>query len=222
MVVAALAGAVVFQLALVASFTGAEARPVLHHVTIGLVGPSPASARHVGPLSDDTASYQRFPDAEAARQAVSDGQLPAALIVTGSHQALVVAEASGLTLTAAVKQVATAQAAAALMSLFGMTGIVVAIVAFVVLGNPTSGGSVPVQMLSGGFQFLAEILPDNAGIALVHGIQYFDGNQLGHPLVVLALYAAVAMAVCFVQALRRSRPAPAELPTRPDLQPVAQ
>ncbi len=36
---------------------------------------------------------------------------------------------------------------AAPMALFGMAGIVVAIVAFVVLGNPTSGGSVPSQML---------------------------------------------------------------------------
>ena len=103
---------------------------------------------------------------------------------------------------------------AALMSLFGIAGIVVAIVALVVLGNPTSGGSVPVQMLSGGYQFLAKILPNNAGVALVHGIEYFDGNQLGHPLVVLALYAVIATAVCFAQVLRRSRPAP-------DLQPVA-
>ena len=53
---------------------------------------------------------------------------------------------------------AAAMSTAALRSLFRITGIVVAIVAFVVLGNPTSGGSEPVQMLSGGFQFLAKIL----------------------------------------------------------------
>jgi hypothetical protein len=318
MVIATLACAVVFQLALMASYTGAYARPVLHHVTIGLVGPSPTPAGDVSPPSGSAVSYQPFSDAATARQGVSDGRLPAALIVAGSHQTLVVAEAAGLTLTTAVEQVATAQAAAAhatlavedvrplpasdprglagyllvvgwivggylgmtlltrvlgsrarggrgtatltawtavyavasaglgvvlmdplmgaltghpwallgagtlivfaaamtagaLTSLFGIAGIVVAIVALVVLGNPTSGGSVPVQMLSGGFQFLAKILPNNAGVALVHRIEYFGGNQLGHPLAVLALYVVIATAICFAQALRRSRPA-ADLP----------
>jgi len=320
-VVATLTGAVVFQLALMASYTGAYGRPVLRDVTIGLVRPAPAPAGFVGPPSGTVVSYQPLPDAAAARQEVSNGRLPAALIVAGSHQTLVVAEAAGLTLTAAIEQVAIGQAAAAhatlavddvrplpagdprgfasyllvvgwiiggylgmtlltrvlgprargmrwtatliawtavyavasaglgvvlmdpltgsltghpwallgagtlivfaaamstaaLLSLFGIAGIVVAIVALIVLGNPASGGTVPVQMLSGGYQFLAKILPNNAGVALVHGIEFFDGNQLGHPLVVLALYAVIATAACFARALRRSRPAP-------DLQPVA-
>ena len=321
MVITTLAVAVLFQLALMASYTGAYARPVLHHVTIGLVGSSPTPAGDVSPLSGNAVSYQTLPDAATARQEVSDGRLPAALIVAGSHQTLMVAGSGGLTLAAAVEQVATAQAAAAhatlsvqdvrplpsgdpkgfasyllvigwiiggylgmtlltrvlgprargrrgtatltawtavyavasaglgvvlmdplmgtltghpwallgagtlivfaaamstaaLMSLFGIAGVVVAIVALVVLGNPTSGGSVPEQMLSGGYQFLAKILPNNAAVALVHRIAYFGGGQLGHPLVVLALYAVIATAVCFAQALRRSRPAP-------DLQPAA-
>lgn len=321
MVIVTLAVAVLFQLALMASYTGAYARPVLHHVTIGLVGSSPTPAGDVSPLSGSAVSYQTLPDAATARQEVSDGRLPAALIVAGSHQTLMVAGSGGLTLAAAVEQVATAKAAAAhatlsvqdvrplpsgdpkgfasyllvigwiiggylgmtlltrvlgprargrrgtatltawtavyavasaglgvvlmdplmgtltghpwallgagtlivfaaamstaaLMSLFGIAGVVVAIVALVVLGNPTSGGSVPEQMLSGGYQFLAKILPNNAAVALVHRIAYFGGGQLGHPLLVLALYAVIATAVCFAQALRRSRPAP-------DLQPAA-
>jgi hypothetical protein len=312
-----LAAAVAFQLAFVATYTGAYARPVLHHVTIGLVGPSPTPAGDVNPVSDNAVSYQSVSDAATARHEVSDGRLPAALIVAGSHQTLVIAEAGGLTLAAAVEQIATAQAAAThatlavedvrplpagdprgfatyllvlgwilggyagmtlltralgsrvrgvrgtatltawaaayavasaglgvvlvdplmgavtghpwallgagtlivfavamstavLMSLFGIAGIVVAVVVFVLLGNPTSGGPVPVQMLSGGFLFLAKILPNNAGIALVQRIAYFDGNQLGHPLLVLALYAVIATAVCFGEALGRSRSAPAE------------
>ena len=132
---------------------------------------------------------------------------------------------------------AAAMSTAALRSLFGIAGVLVAIAAFVLLGNPTSGGSVPVQMLSGGFQFWAKVLPNNAGVALVQRIEYFDGNQLGHPLVVLALYAVIATALCFAAALRRSRSAPAEQPSAdaprrslsapaeqpsaPDLQPVA-
>jgi hypothetical protein len=64
-------------------------------------------------------------------------------------------------------------------------------------------------MLSGGYRFLADVLPGNAGVAVVHGVQYFGGNQIGHPLLVLTLYAAIALLVCFGQALRRSRSAPA-------------
>jgi hypothetical protein len=321
MVAAVLLGAVVVQLAFVASFTGANARPVLHNVTVGLAGAAPTPVGR----GDSVVSYQRFPSAAAARQAVSDGSLPAALVVTGHRQTLVVAQAAGYSLTAAVEQGATAAAAAAhsrlaiqdvrplpagdprglamfflviawviggtpgmillsrllgararglrgtatltawtagyalasaglgvvladplmgaltghpwallgagtlfvfaiamsaaaLMSLIGMAGIAVAAVAFVILGNPTSGGSVPVQMLSSGFRFLADVLPNNAGVTAIREIEYFGGNGTGHPLLVLALYAAIATAVCFAQALRRSRPAP---PALPAAQPVA-
>ena len=112
-IIAVLAAAVVFQVAFVASYTGAYAHPVLHDVAIGLVGPSPTQAGDVSPVSDNQVSYQSVSDAATAHQEVSDGRLPAALIVAGSHQTLVIAEAGGLTLTAAVEQIATAQAAAA-------------------------------------------------------------------------------------------------------------
>ena len=96
---------------------------------------------------------------------------------------------------------------AALTSLVGLTGIVIAIVTFVVLGNPTSGGSVPVQMLSGGYRFLAGVLPTNGAMGLVRGIAYFDGNQIARPLVVLSIYAGVALVTCLGLALRRARTA---------------
>ncbi len=83
MVIAALAGAVVFQLALVASYTATFARPVLNDVTSGLVGPSPTPAGDVGAVSDNVVRYQPVSDAATARQEVSDGRLPAALIVAG-------------------------------------------------------------------------------------------------------------------------------------------
>ena len=110
-----------------------------------------------------------------------------------------------------------AMTTAALISLFGMAGIMVAIVAFVVLGNPTSGGAVPIQMLSGGYPFLANVLPNNAAISLVHGIEYFGGNGIGHPLFVLGLYAAVALVVCFAQAYRQTRVRANDGSTTPNL-----
>jgi len=96
---------------------------------------------------------------------------------------------------------------AALMSLVGLAGIVIAIVMFVLLGNPTSGGSVPVQMLSGGYRFLADVLPTNAAMGLVHGFAYFGGNQIARPLLVLSLYAGVSLVICLGLALRRARAA---------------
>ena len=92
----------------------------------------------------------------------------------------------------------------ALISLVGLSGIVIAIVMLVVLGNPTSGGSVPVQMLSSGYRFLAGVLPTNAGMGLVRDFAYFDGNQIARPLLVLSIYAGVSLAVCLGLALRRA------------------
>jgi hypothetical protein len=100
---------------------------------------------------------------------------------------------------------ASAACTCALISLLGMPGIVVAIVLFVLLGNPTSAGSVPVQMLSGGYRFLAGVLPTNAGVALVRGIAYFDGNQVARPLLLLSVYAGASLLACFGPALRRNR-----------------
>ena len=104
---------------------------------------------------------------------------------------------------------------AALTSLIGLSGIVIAIVTFVVLGNPTSGGSVPVQMLSGGYRFLAGVLPTNGAMGLVRGIAYFDGNQIARPLLVLSIYAGVALLTCLGLALRRDRAAAAAAPPVP-------
>jgi hypothetical protein len=110
---------------------------------------------------------------------------------------------------------ATTVVTAALTSLVGLPGVVIAIVMFVVLGNPTSGGPVPVQMLSGGYRFLAGVLPTNGAMGLVRGIAYFDGNQIARPLVVLSSYAGVALVTCLGLAVRRARSAAAAAPPVP-------
>ena len=56
---------------------------------------------------------------------------------------------------------------AALMSLLRMPGLIIAIGTLVILGNPTSGGSLPVQMMAGGWRFLAQVLPTNAGVSFI-------------------------------------------------------
>ncbi len=90
---------------------------------------------------------------------------------------------------------------AALLSLWGMPGLVVAIGTLVILGNPTSGGSVPAQMLTGGWRFLASILPTNAAVSLIRAVTYFNGHHLVTALMVLVIYGAA----CALLLLRLSR-----------------
>ena len=309
-----LAAAVVFQLAFIASFTGAMSRPTLQDATVGLVA-APTATRPAAAVPQVAGvSYRVLPSPAAATAEVRDGALPAALLVGARKDTLVVAGAAGLTLVTAIGEAVSAQEAragvpvaiadvrplppgdprglgsfllvigwiiggylgmtllsrvrgaagasvrgtavtlgmaalyavasaalgvvlvdplmgvltghpwtllaagslivftativtAALASLVGLPGIVIAIVMFVLLGNPTSGGSVPVQMLSGGYRFLAGVLPTNAGMGLVRGFAYFGGNQIARPLLVLSIYAGVSLVLCLGLALRRARAA---------------
>jgi hypothetical protein len=317
-----LAAAVVFQLALIASFTGAMSRPTLQDATVGLVA-APTATRPAAAVPQVAGvSYRVLPSPAAATAEVRDGTLPAALLAGARKDTLVVAGAAGLTLVTAIGEAVSAQEAragvpvaiadvrplppgdprglgsfllvlgwiiggylgmtllsrvrgaagasvrgtavtlgmaalyavtsaalgvvlvdplmgvltghpwtllaagslivfaativtAALTSLVGLPGIVIAIVMFVLLGNPTSGGSVPVQMLSGGYRFLAGVLPTNAGMGLVRGFAYFDGNQIARPLLVLSIYAGVSLLLCLGLALRRARAAASATATAP-------
>jgi ABC-type multidrug transport system permease subunit len=101
---------------------------------------------------------------------------------------------------------AVSMTTAALTALLGLGGTIVSILLFVLLGNPTSGGSVPVQMMTGGFRLLSKVLPNNVGVSAVRSAQYFGGSQIGHPLLVLALYAGIAAVAFFSTAAYRSRP----------------
>lgn len=98
---------------------------------------------------------------------------------------------------------------AALMSLLGIPGLIIAIGTLVILGNPTSGGSVPVEMMTGGWRFLAHVLPTNAGVSFVRSFAYLDGNQMNDPLTVLLIYTAVSVLVLVGLTIRRGAARPA-------------
>jgi hypothetical protein len=84
---------------------------------------------------------------------------------------------------------------AALQAVVGLPGTALAAVAFIFVGNAISGGSVPVGFLPGGFRQIAPWLPNNAIISGVRDVIYFNGHDLGHPLLVLLLWPAVALMV---------------------------
>ena len=76
-----LAAAVVFQLAFIASFTGAMSRPTLQDATLGLVA-SPTATRPAAAVPQVAGvSYQVLPSPAAAAAQVRDGALPAALLI---------------------------------------------------------------------------------------------------------------------------------------------
>jgi hypothetical protein len=84
---------------------------------------------------------------------------------------------------------------AALQAVVGLPGTALAAIAFVFVGNAVSGGTVPIGFLPGGFRQIAPWLPNNALIRGARDVVYFNGHDLGHPLLVLVLWPAVALVV---------------------------
>jgi hypothetical protein len=102
---------------------------------------------------------------------------------------------------------------AALQALFGILGNGVAILLFVVLGNPASGGPYATALLPGFWRTVGPYLPAGAGTDLVRNISYFGGNAIARPLVVLFVWLAVALALAALSTRMRR-------PFGPQLQPT--
>jgi ABC-2 family transporter protein len=100
---------------------------------------------------------------------------------------------------------------AAVQAVIGLPGTALAAVAFIFVGNAISGGSVPVGFLPGGFRQIAPWLPNNAIISGVRDVVYFNGHDLGHPLLILLAWPALALLIIAAVDLlhlseRRNRP----------------
>jgi hypothetical protein len=84
---------------------------------------------------------------------------------------------------------------AALQAVVGLPGTGLAAIAFIFVGNAVSGGSVPIAFLPNVFRQVAPWLPNSAIVSGARDVVYFNGHDLGHALLVLALWPAVALAV---------------------------
>jgi hypothetical protein len=91
-----------------------------------------------------------------------------------------------------------------LQSFLGILGTTIAILIFVVLGNPASGGPVPNQLLPWVWRTVGRYLPNGAGTDLYRNTVYFGGHNLTRPL--LVLFAYMAIGIVFVLASVRVRP----------------
>jgi hypothetical protein len=84
---------------------------------------------------------------------------------------------------------------AALQAVVGLPGTGLAAVAFILVGNAVSGGSVPIAFLPDVFRQVGPWLPNSAIVSGARDVVYFNGHDLGHALLVLGLWPAVALAV---------------------------
>jgi len=101
---------------------------------------------------------------------------------------------------------ASAATTVAFQLLWGVIGIGVAILLFVVLGNPSAGGAYPSVLLPPFWRAVGAWLPPGAGTTAVRNTVYFSGSAIAQPLWVLGGYAVLGTAVAVTaSALRLSR-----------------
>jgi hypothetical protein len=94
---------------------------------------------------------------------------------------------------------AAGAATIAFQSLLGIAGTGIAVLLFVVLGNPSAGGVFSPQLLPGLWREIGAALPTGAGTSLVRNTAYFDGTATGGPVLVLLIWAALGVIVTLIR-----------------------
>lgn len=77
----------------------------------------------------------------------------------------------------------------------GLPGTGLAALAFVVVGNAASGGTVPFAFLPDGFRQVAPWLPNGAIVSAARDAVYLPASDPAHPLIVLGVWLAASLAV---------------------------
>jgi hypothetical protein len=93
----------------------------------------------------------------------------------------------------------------AFQTLFGVIGIGITVLFFVVLGNPSAGGAYQPALLPPFWRALSGALPNGAGVDSVRRIVYFGAQGVGGDLGVIALYVVGGVAVAALVARRGER-----------------
>lgn len=96
----------------------------------------------------------------------------------------------------------------ALQTLFGVLGIALTVVIFVVLGNPSAGGAYQPGLLPPFWRAISSVLPNGAGTDAIRRIVYLDGDGVWPPVLVLLIWVAGGLAFAISAsglAHRRSR-----------------
>jgi hypothetical protein len=95
----------------------------------------------------------------------------------------------------------------ALQALFGFVGMGLAVLLFVVLGNPSAGGAYPAPLLPPFWRAIGPWLPPGAGTDAIRGIAYFHGIGVHRATLVLGGYAiAGVLGTLVASAMQEPRP----------------
>ncbi len=93
---------------------------------------------------------------------------------------------------------AAATVTMAFQVLFGVLGIGITVLVFVILGNPSAGGAYQTSLLPPFWRFLSNGLPNGAGTDAVRRIVYLGTNGIGGHVLVIAAYAVVGALVAII------------------------
>jgi hypothetical protein len=94
----------------------------------------------------------------------------------------------------------------------GIVGIGVAIVLFVVLGNPSAGGAHQLPLLPGFWRTIGDTLPNGAGVDALRSMVHFDGHGITAHLLTIAASGPGASIVALAATAYRSRRARSNKP----------
>ncbi|MGI8668152.1 MAG: DUF3533 domain-containing protein [Jatrophihabitans sp.] len=100
---------------------------------------------------------------------------------------------------------AAAAVTMAFQVLFGVLGIGVTVLVFVVLGNPSAGGAYQAPLLPPFWRAISSALPNGAGTDAVRRIVYFHSHAITGHLVVIGCYAVIGSAVAIAASTLRQR-----------------
>jgi hypothetical protein len=98
---------------------------------------------------------------------------------------------------------AAAVGTTALQSIFGIAGTLVALVAFLLFGNP-SAGLYPGSFVPGFWRTIGPWLPGGAALSVFRGAVYFGGAAIGAPLILLTVYVVAGALITIVVGIVRA------------------
>jgi hypothetical protein len=138
------------------------------------------------------------------RLALRLGALAAVGLVVGFGGALLATPLGGpwlgLTLLGALTVAAVGAVTTALQAWFGIAGTGIAILLFVVLGNPSSGGLAAPELLPGFWREIGQALPVGASVTAFRDAVYFPAAPLAGSLATLALWGVAGVALSYAAA----------------------
>ncbi|MFV2118629.1 ABC transporter permease [Streptomyces sp. Act-28] len=97
----------------------------------------------------------------------------------------------------ALMAAAVGSATMAFMRLFGPAGMSLASVVLLILGNSTSGGTLPAAYLPDWLHPLSGVLPVGVGVRAIQGLSHFRDDGLTQGIVVLAVWTVLCAAVVY-------------------------